>query len=171
MTGTSDRERLWERLCGLLDDDPELWPAVRLALTDPARYATERAAALPSGAAEDADDGVPVDVWSALLDGLDDAGALVYLDAADAGAELVAALGAAPRVVRAGVGLDPLLDDGTDLFGSLAHADLLLSAAGLALVLLEEDSDAYPLVVVPARAVDEVVALALELGGAAHPVR
>lgn len=131
----------WERLCALLDDDPELWPTVQATLDDP-----------------------PADPWTALLDGLDDAGALAYLDAGDQGEELADALTRVPRVVRAGLDLGPVTDTDGDVPTAVRAADAVLAPAGLCLVHLAEDSDAYPLVVVPAADKAEIERLARELG-------
>lgn len=139
----------WTRLCALLDDDPELAAAVRRAV-------------------ESADG---VDPWLVVLDGLDDAGALAYLDGRDSGVELADALAELPRIFAAGVDLDPVGDVGGELPDAVAVANGILAAHGLTLVYLEEDSDAYPLVAVPAGDAEQIVALASGLGHVArtHP--
>ncbi|HWK79106.1 DUF6630 family protein [Microbacterium sp.] len=126
----------WTRLCGLLDDDPELAPAVRDAI-------------------EHGDDS-----WDALIDALDDAGALAYLDRGDTGVELVDALAALPRVFRADVELDEV-GDVDDLDAAIAKANELLASHLLRLIHIEdpEDEDAHPLVAVLAANVDEIQAL------------
>jgi hypothetical protein len=131
----------WTRLCDLLDDDPELAPAVRDAV----------------------DHGD--DPWDALIDALDDAGALAYLDRGDTGVELADALAALPRVFRAYVELDEVGDvDGLD--AAIAKANELLAPHLLRLVHIDdpEDDDAHPLVAVPTANVDEVQALIGRLG-------
>ena len=149
----------WERLCALLDDDEHLWPAVRQALLDPAGYLAARAGS-PLAPTDPAD----VDPWVALIDGLDDAGALAYLDPGDQGEELAEALAALPRVVRARLDLGPVTDTDGDVPTAVRAADAVLAPAGLCLVHLHEDDDAHPLVVV--RAVDhaEITATAQALG-------
>jgi hypothetical protein len=136
----------WERLCVLLDDDEQLRTEVREAV--------------------DAGD----DAWAALLDGLDDAGALAYLDEGDTGMELTDALVQLPRVFRLQPDLDEVTD--TDDLGEALHvADELLSEAGHRLLRLDEpDSDAHALVVVPADAVPEIERLAAGLGHGIRPV-
>lgn len=126
----------WTRLCNLLDDDPEFAPAVLDAI--------------------EAGD----DPWDALIDALDDAGALAYLDLGDTGAELADALPALPRVFRTGVDLDEV-GDVDDLTAAVTRANELLAPHGLHLVHLAdpEDEDAYPLVAVPAANVDDIAAL------------
>jgi len=155
----------WARLCMLLDDDPELAPAVRLAIEDPQAYRAEQQVVpgLPGA--------VPPPVtgpWQALLDGLDDAGALAYLDVGDAGMELAEVLAALPRVVGSGIDLEEVIDLEGDLSGIIAVADALLAARGLRIVELEEEADACALVVVPAGHVAEVVALVSQLGQVAR---
>jgi hypothetical protein len=116
----------WEQLTVLLDDDEHLWPGVAGAL----------------------DDG-EADPWEALLDGLDDAGALAYLEADDTGMELAEALAQLPRVFRLQVDLGAV-NDTDNLEHALTAADGVLAGRGFRLVRLEdEDEDAYALAVVP----------------------
>lgn len=131
----------WARLCALLDDDPELAPSVMAA------DAAER--------------------WDALIDGLDDAGALAYLEEGDGGVELADALPQLPRIFRTGVELDEV-GDVSDLPGALARADAMLAAHALQLLRLEEDPTAVPIVAVPVEHVDEIVAIAAAHGHRAH---
>jgi hypothetical protein len=134
-----DEAATWERLCGLLDDDELLWPGVRSALA------------------------AGNDPWEALLDGLDDSGALAYLDEGDTGMELTDALAQLPRVFRLKPDLDEVTDT-DDLDDALRAADEVLTGADHRLLRLDEpDSDARALVVVPAGAVPEIGRLAAEL--------
>ena len=129
----------WQRLCALLDEDESVREAVGDAL-----------------AAGD-------DPWEALLDGLDEAGALAYLQTDDTGMELSDALAQLPRVFR----LQPDLGEVTDtdeLDAATTAADRILSAADLRVVRLVEEDDAWPVVVVPASAVEEIQALIEALG-------
>ncbi len=134
----------WARLCELLDDDPELAPAV-----------------LRAAAGDD-------EPWTALIDGIDDAGALAYLDAEDTGVELADALPQVPRVFAAGVDVDEVGDVEGDLTAAIVRADAILAPHGLRIVYLEEDSDAYPLVVVPLSHVTEILEIAARLGSTAR---
>ncbi len=130
----------WERLCVLLDDDEPLRAGVRQSL--------------------DAGE----DPWEALLGGLDDAGALAYLDEGDTGMELTDALVQLPRVFRLQPDLDAVTDT-DDLGEAMRIADGVLGASGHRLLRLEEpDSDAHALVVVPADAAGEIERLATRLG-------
>lgn len=132
----------WTRLCDLLDDDPELVPAVLEA------DEKER--------------------WTALIDGLDDAGALAYLDENDSGIELADALPALPRIFRAGIDVDEVGDVDGDIAAAIARADEILAPHGLRLVHLEEDSDSYPLVTVPSENVSAIIDLAERLDHSAR---
>jgi hypothetical protein len=132
----------WRRLCRLLDDDPELVLGV-----------------------ESADE---TDRWTAVIDGLDDAGVLAYLERHDTGVELSDALAALPRVFRAGADIDPVGDVEGDLPDAIVRADEILAPHALRLVYLEEESDAFPLVVVPISHVEEIIAISSRLGHVAR---
>ena len=160
----------WERLCTLIDDDPEIWPSVQQALEGDSRDEDED---IDKGKVQSGDDrdesGVEEDdgadeAWGALIDALDDCGALAYLHADDTAMELADALAGVPRIVRLGLDTDEIGDVDGDVPTASAAADALLAPAGLALVFLEEDSDAYPLVVVPRESVAEIVDTAEALG-------
>ncbi|MFD1713643.1 hypothetical protein ACFSBZ_04070 [Amnibacterium flavum] len=129
----------WKRLCSLIDDDPALWPSVEDALTE------------------------GDDAWEALIGGLDEAGALAYLDVSDTGMELVDALAGLPRVFA----IQPefgAVNDTDDLADAMSAADAILAESELRLIELEDDDeDAHALVVVPAAAVDEIRSLAVDL--------
>lgn len=128
----------WARLCRLLDDDPELVASVAVAASDG-------------------------DPWLAVIDGLDDAGALAYLETEDVGAELADALAGLPRVFRTSVDLASVADI-DDLADAIAGADAILAPHDLRVVYLEEESDAFPLVVVRRADAEAIVALAAQLG-------
>jgi len=151
----------WTRLCGLLDDDPEIPGPVLQALSDPEGYFAEHQQQQLDRGIESADE---IDPWLVMIDGLDDAGALAYLDWKDSGVELADALAGLPKVIRTGVDTDPIGDVEGDLEAAIARADELLATQGLRLVYLDEDSDAYPLVAVPSENVDEIIAVAERLG-------
>ncbi|MGP5292431.1 DUF6630 family protein [Brachybacterium tyrofermentans] len=159
----------WTRLCTLLADDPELPGSVHLAATDPQAYLSTQADPLlgveaGAGAAE------PVDPWNALIDGLDVADALAYLDPEDTGAELAMALGEVARVCRSGADLEPIADITAGLEPAIRRAEEILAAFDLCLLHLEEDTDACPLVVADIGHVEEIVALAAGAGREVRPV-
>ena len=135
MDGSGD----WRRLCALIDDDETVWEAVQAALSD---------------------DGDP---WDALIGGLDDAGALAYLQADDTGMELSDALAQLPRVFALQPDLDAVTDT-DDLVEATVEADRILTAGGLRVVRLVEEEDAWPVTVVPASGVAEIVRLAGVVG-------
>ncbi|RUR01453.1 DUF6630 family protein [Labedella endophytica] len=151
----------WTRLCGLLDDDPELSGSVLRAFSDPADHVAGQGQDLPDRGTESADD---VDPWFVMIDGLDESGALAYLDGEDSGVELADALAGLPRVFRTGADTEPVADVDGGLEDAIVRADEMLAPHGLRLVFLAEDSDAYPLVAVPSENVSEIVALAERLG-------
>lgn len=130
----------WLRLCTLIDDDHELVQSVRRAVSEGG------------------------DAWAALIDGLDDAGALAYLDVDDTGMELADALPQVPRIFAAGVDIDEVGDVDGDLAAAIVRADSILAPHGLRIVFLEEDSDAYPLVVVPIANVAPILEIVGRLG-------
>ncbi len=143
--GRMDAATLWQRLCTLLDEDEFLWPAVRAALDDA--------------------DGDP---WDALLEGLDDAGALASLERDDTGMELADALVQLPRVFRLQPDLDAVTDT-DDLGDAMREADTILAAGGHRLLELEgTDDDVHELVVVPADTVAEIQRLAAATGHRVH---
>ncbi|PPF38661.1 hypothetical protein [Pseudoclavibacter sp. AY1H1] len=159
----------WQRLCTLIDDDPEIWPSVQQALEGDSRDEDEDQGEDQSGDDDRDESGVEEDdgadeAWGALIDALDDCGALAYLHAEDTGMELADALAGVPRIVRLGLDTDEVGDVDGDVPTAAAAADALLAPVGLALVFLEEDSDAHPLVVVPRESVTEIVDTAAALG-------
>jgi hypothetical protein len=136
-----DRAGDWRRLCALLDDDEAVWEAVESAL--------------------EAGD----DPWDALIGGLDDAGALAYLQADDTGMELSDALAQLPRVFALQPDLDAVTDT-DDLVAAMQAADAALSEGGLRLACLLEpdDENSRPIVAVAAGRSEELVGLAGVLG-------
>ncbi|EWS79764.1 hypothetical protein BF93_09885 [Brachybacterium phenoliresistens] len=137
----------WMRLCALLEDDPEVAPAVRRALEGSA------------GA----------DPWEALIDALDEADALAYVQREDTGCELSEALARLPGAKRCGADLEVVADAWGDLTAAIGVADGLFAPHGLRLLHLPEDSEAVPLVLVPVERTEEIVALATRLGHGARP--
>lgn len=134
----------WRRLCALLDDDEAVWLAVESAL--------ERGE----------------DPWEALLDGLDDAGALAYLRSDDTGMELSDALAQLPRVFALQPDLDEVTD-ADDIVEAMRVADATLTAAGFRLVRLVErdDEESRPVVVVRDSETERITRLAGTVGGQA----
>jgi len=131
----------WRRLCALLDDDETVREAVEAAL--------------------DAGE----DPWEALLDGLDEAGALAYLRSDDTGMELSDALAQLPRVYRVQPDLDEVTDT-DDLGLAMRAADSAVDQGGLALLRLVEveDDASWPVVAVRTDDRDRAIELATALG-------
>lgn len=151
----------WARLCELIDNDPEVGDAVAKAAGDPEAFLAEHAQVLGELGVTDASQ---VDPWLALIDAIDDAGALAYLEPDDTGEELADALAALPRVVAAGVELDEVSDVAESQRDAIAVADRLLAAHGLRVVYLDEGTEDVPLVVVPIADSEEIVRLVGRLG-------
>ena len=129
----------WQRLCALLDDDEAVWASVQQALAG------------------------GEDPWEALLDGLDDAGALAYLQSDDTGMELSDALAQLPRVFAVQPDLDEVTDT-DELDAATRAADEVLAGEDLRLVRLVEEDGSWPVVVVPEESAAEIVALAERVG-------
>lgn len=153
--------RDWRRLSALLDDAPEVAAVVELAASDPEAYFARYEDDLFERGIETPDDADP---WIGLIDALDQEGALAYLDWKDSGEELVDAMTGLPRVIAAGADIDTTADVDGDLAAAVVHLDGLLAPHGLRVLMLDEGSDAYPLVVVPSDAVEEIIATAARVG-------
>lgn len=134
-----DQADSWRRLCASLDEDQAVWESVE--------------AALEAGE----------DPWEALLDGLDEAGALAFLRSDDTGMELSDALAQLPRVFALQPDLDEVTDT-DDLREATAAADRILAGSALRVVRLVEEDDAWPVAVVPSANAGAVADLAAALG-------
>lgn len=155
----------WGRLCELLDDDAEVRRAVTLAAEDPKAFLDENAAVLADLGVTEAGQ---IDPWLALIDALDDAGALAYLEPDDTGEELADALAGLPRVFAAGAELDEVADVEGSLDEAVRVADRLLAPHGLRLLYLDEGTDDVPLVAVRAAEAQDAVDAASRLGRVAR---
>jgi len=138
----------WSRLSELLDDSADVAAAVAQAADDPG-----------------------VDPWAVLIDALDGAGALAYLDWKDSGQQVAAALALLPRIADAGLDLGEVAAAEEDAPAAVAAVNRALDAYGITVVHLDEDSDAYPLVAVASGDADRVAALAQSLGRTARVYR
>lgn len=155
----------WARLCALLHDSPAVATDVALARDIPEAYFAAYEDDLLDRGIESPDEVHP---WLALIDALATANALAYLDWKASADDLVSAIGSLPHLAGRGIDLDPLRGSGDRLEAVLGHADRLLADQGLRLLHLDEDSDAYPIVVVPERDAAEIVVLAAQLGNDAR---
>lgn len=156
----------WVRLSELIDDDASLIESVRLAVEDPTAYFAQHEDDLADQGVTSASD---IDPWLILIGGLDEAGALAYLDTGDGAVELSDALTELPRLVEAEIELDEVADDiDADLETAIAAADDLLEPHGLRILFLAEDPEAFPLVVVARSHVEEILTLIARLGHVAR---
>lgn len=143
----------WDRFAALLTDDPGVAPQVRLAVADPAGYLAAHEDALLQRGIEEADE---VEGVVALVDALQGAGEVAYLDWKEEAGEVRAQVAGLPRVRAAGVALDAAGEGSVE---QVARAiSRLLGPAGLVVVQVDEGSDAYPLVAVPADRLPALVA-------------
>lgn len=147
----------WERLCSLLEPDPEVWRSVERALAESEEDAVAAEQAGP---------------WAVLVDALDESGAIACLDTGDTGDLLVDAVRALPRLSRAELATGRDVDlreivDVDDLDEAIAATRSALAAVGLDLVALDEgdgDEECLPLVAVASADVAEITALVGSLG-------
>lgn len=142
----------WNRLTDLVTADPRVAPFVRRAVEDPEGYLADHEEALAERGIEEADEVSPL---IALIDALLETGELAYLDWKAETAEVTAHIAALPRVRATGIDLGAVVD--AELLEDAVRAvNGLLAPASLEIVMLDEDSDAYPLVAVPADATEAV---------------
>ncbi|QKV73400.1 hypothetical protein [Amycolatopsis sp. Hca4] len=117
------------------------------------------------------DEPFPLLPWIALVDVLTDHGLLAEFDGKEDPGEIVGGL----RALRsAPAGDDPwtsLATSELSTYDFLEHAGNRLHDNGTALVVLDIESDCYPLVLVPAERGDELVGLAAAAGFAAEVLR
>lgn len=151
----------WSELARLLSDDPEVASATTRAVEDPAGYLAEHEESLGQRGIEDAEE---VTGAIALVDALAEAGDLAYLDWKASPEEVAGQLGALERIRDAGVDLDPVGGLDVEVEVAAGAANHLLSEEGLYVLILDEDSDAYPLVVVPAARVSDILTAAAAAG-------
>ncbi len=149
----------WTRLTHLVTDDPRVLPQVLSAVSDPAGYLAVHRDALDERGIEEADE---VTAVVALVDALLEIGEVAYVDWKEAAHEVRAQLAALPRVRAVGGALDSLEGRPHEV---AAAANALLAPAGVAIVGLDEDSDAYPLLAVPAHRVSTLVSAGAAVGG------
>lgn len=154
-----DDVQAWSRLTHLVTDDPRVLPQVLSAVSDPAGYLAAHQDALDERGIEEAGE---VTAVVALVDALLEVGELAYVDGKEAAHEVRAQLAALPRVRAAG-GLPGSLEGRPHEVAAAANAQL--APAGVAIVGLDEDSDAYALVAVPAHRVTTVVSAGAAAGG------
>lgn len=149
----------WTRLTALVTDDPRVLPEVLAAVTDPAGYLRTHRDTLSYRGIRQADD---VEGIIALVDALEAIGEVAYVDWNEPADEVRALLARLSRVRATGLTLVGGPDEDPEQVAT--GADLVLAPAGIRIVQLDEGSDAYPLVALPAAAVREALAVGAELG-------
>jgi len=138
----------WGELARLLSDDPRVAAAVTHAIDDPAGYFREHEEALLD---RGIDEPGRVSGVIALVDALCSAGEAASVDSRTGADGAVVAIAGLPRVHAADdVDLEEvaLVDGGAEAVVSAANR--LIEPAGVAIVVIDEGSDALPLVSVPA---------------------
>jgi len=156
MTTTS-----WTDLAQLLSDRPEVATSTALAAEDQVGYFDRNRQPLLDRGIDRAD-GVTTAI--ALVDALAETGELAYLDETADAETVAAALGALAPVRESGVDLSSVAELDVALEPALGAANLLLTEVGLYALILEEDVDEYPLVVVPTARVSEILEAAGRAG-------
>lgn len=136
----------WSDLIPLLTEDDSVLAAVIQAVTAQSAYFRDHEDTLLE---RGIDEPGHVTGTIALVDALDEAGELAYLDWKTHASDVAGLLANLPRVRASEVSLEPVADLEVSLEPAVAAANRLLEPAGIAVVVLDEDSDAYPLVAVP----------------------
>lgn len=147
----------WTRLTALVTEDPRVLPEVIAAVTDPAGYLATHREALSDRGITAADE---VEGIVGLVDALDAVGEVAYADWKEEADEVRALLARLPRVRAAGIALTGGPDDDPDDDPErvAARANRAVAPAGVRIVQLDEGSDAYALVALPAAVVRDAVA-------------
>lgn len=158
----ADEEESWCTWTELVTDNAEARSAVRQSVDDPQGFFTAHEDELAGGRGiEDLEELTDV---IAVVEALREAGELAYFDWNEPADEVVGKLARLPRVAQSGVDLEPLADAEDALEEVAAQVNELLRPTGVVIVVLDEDSDAFPLVAIPVDRADRVVALGQRLG-------
>ncbi|MGO2111440.1 MAG: DUF6630 family protein [Pseudoclavibacter sp.] len=147
--------RDWHEIVRIASDDAEaVMSEVGQFLDDPGEYFAAHEGDLADRGIESPDDVTGVIV---LIDALGRTGELAYLDWKNETEDTIAMLNRLPRVAASPIDLaifaDELSDDGdggkaADVERVVANANGVLASSRLAIAVLDEDSDAYPLVAI-----------------------
>lgn len=141
-----DATRSWSELATLLTDNPAVAAAAARAVADPVGYVRDHEVALKTRGIHDADRLTPA---IALVDALMDTGELAYLDWKADPDDVVGLLADLPRVRDAGVDVDPAGELRGGVEAVVVEVNRLLAPVGVVVIVVDEGSDAYPLVAVP----------------------
>ncbi|MGD7788325.1 DUF6630 family protein [Propionibacteriaceae bacterium Y1700] len=156
-----DATGTWRDLATLLTDDTSVLAALTQAVADPPAYFRDHEDALDERGIDDPDD---ITGTIALIDALMDTGELAYLDWKSASEDVAGLLARLPRVQEAGIDLDRAGESQADVETVVAMVNRLLEPAGLVVIIIDEDSDAYPLVAVPLDRLPRILAAATPAG-------
>lgn len=152
----------WDRLVALVTDDPRVAPLVRSAVRDPASYLEQHSGAMADRGIDDPDE---VEGVYALVDALEAIGEVAYVDWREDPDEVRAQLQGLPRVRATGIVLDVVGQGDQAVEQAVTAANRLLAPVGVAVVGINEGSDSYALVAVPADRVPAVLAAGAAVGG------
>lgn len=162
----------WVSLAEIISDDDSVKSTARQFVTDPSAYYTAHEDDLSQRGIDDADEVTGVIV---IIDALDAVNEVAYLDWKSPADEVVGLLQRLPRIAASGVDLQVLVDPGYD-----AEADVetvvrwvngLLAPTDVTVAILDEDSDAYPLIAVPTGKVVALTETAQHLGAEVRVLR
>lgn len=157
-------KKTWESLAVIVSDDDSVRAAARQFTADPEGYFTEHEDDLFQRGIEEPDDVTgPV----VIIDALGTVDEVAYLDWKSPVDEVVGLLARISRVRDSGVDLEVLIDPGyaheAPVETVVGWVNVLLAPAGVTVAILDEDSDAYPLIAVPTEQVDALIATADDL--------
>lgn len=153
----------WSTLIGLMTEEPSVASRVRHALSDPEGYFADHEADLAARGIDSPDE---VRTTIVLVDALASVGELAYLDWKSPVDDVVGLVMKLPRITSAGIDLGGLVaaDEEADVETVVGHANSLLSEADVAIVVVDEGSDAYPLIAVSTDAVERLTESAAGVG-------
>ncbi|OYO01100.1 hypothetical protein B0O41_2975 [Propionibacteriaceae bacterium ES.041] len=154
-------EANWCTFTALITDNAEARAAVQQSADDPQGYFDAREEDLADRGIEDVEELTGV---IPVVDALERAGELAYLDWKEPADEVVGKLARLPRVAGSGVDIPVLADSDGEVEQVTAQVNELLRPSGVVVAVLDEDSDAFPLVAVAADRADQVVELGQQLG-------
>lgn len=150
----------WQTLLSLLSDDSETQEAVVRGIGDLDAYFSEYEDDLFERGIEEVDDLEDVIV---LVDTLMRSGELAYFDWKSGGEDIASGLAEVPRLRTAGIDLAEISEVEGLSDAVMAAVNQLLAPAGLTAVMIDEGSDAVPIVVVSAGDVPTIQKLAEQL--------
>lgn len=156
----------WRDLIALLTNNATAIAAVVLCAENPNEYFEQHRDALGMRLIDTPDGLTPT---IALIDALITTGELAYLDWKVDPENAVEELGALPHVLASNADLSELAALDVEVEAVAAAMNGLLEPSGFVVLLIDEDSDAYPFVVVPAERRSAILAAARRAGAAVRP--